>query len=237
MNKVELLYKLQGIDDRIKEVERKLESVSNLKEVGVREEDLFKREEALGEGELKLKELKKRAKDIEFEDDLLLRKEKDYKEQLYSGEIGNPKELEKLQDKLRKVSENKGEVEEKLLELMMEIEEGEGKLSEGEDELNKIREKVKELKREEEFRKDQYKEELEELKRDKEEVKRLLEDGLISKYNDLYRRKSYKAVAKLEDGYCMGCRISLPFNLVREVKEADEMVLCDNCGRMLYYKG
>ena len=41
-------------------------------------------------------------------------------------------------------------------------------------------------------------------------------------------------MAKLVDGQCGGCFMSLPSATLRELKLGEKTVECDNCGRILY---
>ena len=41
-------------------------------------------------------------------------------------------------------------------------------------------------------------------------------------------------MARLIDGQCSGCFMSLPSATLLELKEGNRIVECDNCGRILY---
>ena len=41
-------------------------------------------------------------------------------------------------------------------------------------------------------------------------------------------------MAKLIDGQCSGCFMSLPNATLLELKENQKIVECDNCGRIIY---
>lgn len=58
-----------------------------------------------------------------------------------------------------------------------------------------------------------------------------VEPVVMSKFHDLGRRVPMP-VAKVENGICGGCRMSIPTNQVTLTHT--QVVYCDNCGRMLF---
>ena len=60
-----------------------------------------------------------------------------------------------------------------------------------------------------------------------------LEPELINKYRDVKQHVT-PPMAKLIEGQCSGCFMSLPGATLLEIKNGEKMVLCDNCGRILY---
>ncbi|MBP2653832.1 MAG: uncharacterized protein H6Q73_1401 [Firmicutes bacterium] len=54
--------------------------------------------------------------------------------------------------------------------------------------------------------------------------------GVLQRFRDLKRRLSLP-VARVENGICSGCRISIPSSRMNESRGG--IVYCDNCGRML----
>ncbi|MDI6807859.1 MAG: C4-type zinc ribbon domain-containing protein [Candidatus Eisenbacteria bacterium] len=54
----------------------------------------------------------------------------------------------------------------------------------------------------------------------------------------LYERVSKRygrGVVPVEEGVCLGCFMSLPTARAPRAKEITEIVLCENCGRILYW--
>lgn len=52
-------------------------------------------------------------------------------------------------------------------------------------------------------------------------------------YSSLLPRKGGVAVARVERGVCQGCRIKLPMREIAKLKNADQLVVCGSCGRIL----
>lgn len=82
-----------------------------------------------------------------------------------------------------------------------------------------------------------------EFKRDTAELKAMrdktdaeaakLDPALLEKYRSVKRHVT-PPMAKLIDGQCSGCFISLPGATMLEIKNGENMVVCDNCGRILF---
>ena len=57
---------------------------------------------------------------------------------------------------------------------------------------------------------------------------------VLSIYETLLKSRGGQAVARVERAACQGCRITLPTMDVQRAKNADELVHCNSCGRILY---
>ena len=60
-----------------------------------------------------------------------------------------------------------------------------------------------------------------------------IEPDLLEKYRTI-KQHCTPPMAKLIDGQCSGCFMSLPSATMLEMKNGDKLVRCDNCGRILY---
>jgi hypothetical protein len=69
---------------------------------------------------------------------------------------------------------------------------------------------------------------------ERESLAATLDAAEIGQYEHLRRAKAGLAVAKMERGLCQACRMSLPTHQQQQVKSGRRLVLCNNCGRMLF---
>ncbi|MDO5325027.1 MAG: C4-type zinc ribbon domain-containing protein [Clostridia bacterium] len=60
-----------------------------------------------------------------------------------------------------------------------------------------------------------------------------IEPDLLEKYRTI-KQHCTPPMAKLIDGQCSGCFMSLPSATLLAIKEQAKLVTCDNCGRILY---
>jgi predicted nucleic acid-binding Zn-ribbon protein len=79
------------------------------------------------------------------------------------------------------------------------------------------------------------KKQLEELRADHEKLAEAVEEGARSKYERLRRSKGGTAIVGIEHGVCGGCHMKLPTAIILGVQGDQELVSCQNCGRILYY--
>ncbi|GAB6100281.1 zinc ribbon domain-containing protein [Halanaerocella petrolearia] len=234
MSKLNLLCQLQNFDNQIEKVQEDMKDESLLSKIDRLEKGIANLKKQYQAEKVNLKKLHEQVKDKEFEEARLERQEEDYQQQLYSGENSNPKELEQLKDKLDVVIVQKQELEEELLDLMVQEETMQEKVGALEKEIEEYKEKLSDLQEQWKEQENKLKVKLQSIKEKRQQVVEELDEELVSKYNQLVDNKYGNAVVKIEDGYCMGCRMSLPINLVTEVKEKKGIVTCNNCGRILY---
>lgn len=84
-----------------------------------------------------------------------------------------------------------------------------------------------------EFKEDTVK--LNELRANTEKEAQKVETSLLDKYRNI-KQHCTPPMARLMDGQCTGCFVSLPSATLLNIKNGEKIVLCDNCGRILYYK-
>lgn len=82
-----------------------------------------------------------------------------------------------------------------------------------------------------EFKRDSQK--LNELKAKVEQASHGVDATMLSKYREI-RQHCVPPMARLVNDQCSGCFMSLPSATLRRVKANEEIVCCDNCGRILY---
>ena len=74
--------------------------------------------------------------------------------------------------------------------------------------------------------------ELAALENKRKEILNSVDRDTLSIYEGIRARKG-QAVVKVEQGRCLGCRVTLSISELHHVR-GNAIVLCDNCGRILY---
>jgi len=69
-----------------------------------------------------------------------------------------------------------------------------------------------------------------------EQESKKVEPGLLAKYRNI-KQHCTPPMAKLVNGQCSGCFMSLPSATLLDIRNGDRIVECDNCGRILYDAG
>lgn len=78
--------------------------------------------------------------------------------------------------------------------------------------------------------------ELEKLKAEVEKREPDLDAALLKRYKRI-KKSRVNPIAKVVNDQCSGCNMSLPSLTMRHLKEGEEVVECESCGRILYYTG
>ena len=85
-----------------------------------------------------------------------------------------------------------------------------------------------------EFKEDTAK--LQKMRARSEEESKKIEPGLLDKYKSI-KQHCTPPMAKLINGQCSGCFMSLPSATLLEIRNGERIVECDNCGRILFDAG
>jgi hypothetical protein len=59
----------------------------------------------------------------------------------------------------------------------------------------------------------------------------------LTRYERILASKGDVAVVSIDGGACSGCRIKLPAQTVIEVKRGQRFIVCESCGRILFWGG
>ena len=172
-------------------------------------------------------------KDIELEADALRAKIAPQEAKLYGGSIKNPKELKDLQADIDQLKRHLSSIEDRDLEALTAVDRAEEELQTAESDLAtldaswgeeqaELTERIERLTREIA--------EHEELRRERADN---IAPELLRTYDRLRVAHQGRGVAKLDRNLCMGCRISLPVNLVNRARAGSALTQCPNCERIL----
>ncbi|MBI5709046.1 MAG: hypothetical protein HZC42_01910 [Candidatus Eisenbacteria bacterium] len=75
---------------------------------------------------------------------------------------------------------------------------------------------------------------LEQLRRVREELAQTIEPRWLRVYERALQRHG-RAVVPVMDRVCMGCFVTLPTSIPRPAEGSEEVLLCQSCGRFLYW--
>ncbi len=223
------LYRLQEIDLEIESDRKALEQV--LSQLGESEELVRVRAE-LESGHQRLEELKRQQRSAEWETDDLGAKIAALERKLYSGEVKSPKELANLQHDIEGLKSRSGQLEEKTLELMGRVELEETGIAEASSRLKTVEAAWRSQQKHLSADLKRLKAALSELENQRQVMAAGIDPQTMESYEGIREHKGM-AVAKVEQGICRGCRISLSS---RELQRARSGILlqCSSCGRILF---
>lgn len=223
------LYQLQELDLEIESNERALEQVAS--QIGESRE-VARTQNQLESAQQHLEELKHQQHSAEWEIDDIVTKLSDVEETLFSGRVKNPKELTNLQHEVEVLKAQRNRREDKALEIMDQVEQSEAKVV-------TIRNQLETMKAEWQQQQQRLSQESERLKAilsDLGHKRQLLAEEIEPQAFEFYqnlRKGKGTAVAKVEQGVCRGCRISLPTTELQRAR-GGSLVQCSSCGRILF---
>jgi predicted nucleic acid-binding Zn-ribbon protein len=180
-----------------------------------------------------LTRLRTRVRDLELELESLTSRIASTEQRLYSGDVGNPKELANLQKDLVYLRGRRDSLEDTILEGLTGIDEGEARLQQAREQLDTIQSA---------WEADQARlgktigdlqAQLLHLDERIAGLRAALPAALLEAYDDTRRRKGGRGIAAIRGGLCEGCRVAVPTRLLQQVRRSDEITRCGSCGRIL----
>jgi predicted nucleic acid-binding Zn-ribbon protein len=76
---------------------------------------------------------------------------------------------------------------------------------------------------------------LDEVKQERSKLTADIDEGVLSRYERIFKSKHGEAVVRISHGLCMGCHLKLTTQEIHHTQLDTEMVTCTNCGRILYW--
>lgn len=231
MSKAKQLHELQEID---LDIERETKTLAQIRSRLGKDDDLVAARAALDTALKHQIDLEHQQRSAEWGVDELGTKIAAEEKKLYEGSVKNPRELMSLQHEIELIKEQHGEREEQLLAVMMKADAVQQDVTSKKSELKAM---------ERDWRKEQKRLSVEQteleanlatLAQKRESLHSLIDSADLKAYDELRYVKQGLAVAKLVQGRCQGCRISLPMSDQQKARMGHKLATCSNCGRILY---
>lgn len=129
------------------------------------------------------------------------------------------------------------QLETQILEKMEAFEQAETKLKEREPEMARLSGELEERIRQFEEQTRSQEEQLEVNRRERERLTATLPKNMSLLYNRISARiRDGIAVAEARNGSCTACFMTLRPQVMAEVRRGEDVITCDNCNRILYYR-
>ncbi len=229
MNVAKQLYELQEVDLALEAQELTLRKVAS--QLGESQAVLSTRSKLASESQRR-EELGHTQQSLEWEIDGISSKITKAEEELYSGRINNPKELANLQHELEILRAKRNELEDRTIEVMEQVEMAIAGVETLENELKMLEAEWQAQQGKLEADKVHLEAELASLRQKREVVAAQLDSGAVDFYGELKKQRA-TAVARVEQGVCRGCRISLSNAELQRARGGD-LIQCSSCGRILF---
>ena len=227
------LQELQGLDTRIVGLERKLEAIpARLQAV----QDGLQRTKTAAEAvRAKVDQIKKDIRGKEKDVEVQRSQRAKLEAKLY--EVKTNKEYSAVLSEIETSKVEKGRLEEEILALMEVGERLTPDLTETEVRLRRQAEEAQAQERAatEELR--ALEADLQVVRAERESFAQDIPRDLLGQYTRLLKGRGGLAVALVgTNGICGGCRVSLTPQRFQEVRQSTQILVCESCGRILYFQ-
>ena len=185
------------------------------------------------QGEIAARQTRLRALDLELQS--LQSKRKKVETDLYSGRVGNPKELASMQEELSALDRSKARLEDEVLGLLDEVERLEPQHREAQARLVASQAALAQQVAAYQQGIAAADHEIEQLTAQRAQLTASLDEDLLRRYDRLREAKGGVAIVAVRGGRCGGCHITIPERFTRRLEEnPDTLAACDGCGRLLF---
>jgi len=223
------LYELQQLDLRLEKAAEELARVEHQLNHNEALERAKSDLEAIQKEQAALQEKQRVA---EYAVDDLQAKLKPIQQKLFAGSVSNPKELGAMQQQANQLKSRVREEEDKVLDMMAQVESLQTAAAAKAADVDNIE-------REWAGKRNQLQAEQAELmaaldsdRTTRGEILGQIDPDHLRLYERLRQKKQGSAVAKIEQGRCQGCKITIPVSELTQAR-AGELVQCGSCSRVL----
>lgn len=233
MTQAEALYHLQEIDLSLLQRQKRLSEIATTLSDN---QILLDAQNQVTAAEQKLTPLQRKARQLEQEIQSNNQKIKLTDEQLYSGRVRNPKELQDMQNEIQSLKKRNTELEDILLETMMAVEEAETELDLTQKHLQVVGESWEQDHAQLITEQGKIKTEVTGFQQKREQALTSVDSDSLKLYNALRPRKNNQPIALLVNQSCSVCRVEQNMTVIGEARKGQKLTLCSSCGRILLYR-
>lgn len=231
MSTAKELHELQEVD---LDIEQRTQALEQVKSQLGKDKDLAAARATLDAVKKKLVELEHRQKTGEWEIADLGAKIAAIEKKLYGGSMKNPRELMGFEQDLKLLKAQRGELEDKLLAVMMDVEDAQQDVKQKGSEFSFVEQGWKDNQQKLSNEKEQLGTELTGLEQKRKTIAGQIDSATLKLYEEIRLARQGRAVSKVMQGRCQGCRISLSMSDQQRARMGNELARCSNCGRILY---
>ncbi|MHB8104223.1 MAG: zinc ribbon domain-containing protein [Dehalococcoidales bacterium] len=229
MSLTKQLYELQEVDTDIENTQRTLDLKTG--QLGKREvlDNALVR---LTSEKKNLEEFKHQRREAEAELEDTTSKITTTEQQLYGGRITNSKELSNLQHEINTLKNLSDQQETKTLEIIDRMEAAEKTVATATADLQKLEAEWQQQQKQLTSDIALLQKTLADLAEKRRQLTSQIEPPTLTLY-DRIRQQKRQAVAKVEQGICRACRISISASILQKARSG-QPVQCGTCGRILF---
>ena len=156
---------------------------------------------------------------------------------LDSGQVTNPKEVHNLSREMDALKRRKDKLDNDTIALMERLEHAKEQVAKVDAALDRLAARETELIAAYQTKGGEVQSDLDVHKHQRAALAAALGEELLSRYETTAAAKGGIGAAKLLDVACSACRVELPAERLRELREGPDIGLCPNCRRLLVVRG
>ena len=156
-------------------------------------------------------------------------------QRLYSGLITNPKELHAVQQEAQHLRAQQNRQEEVVLELMDAADALDALARQKSEALQRVEQAWQQRNAAQPQRREQLDSKRQELQQKRAQLAGNIDGELLRRYEALKRSKQGRAISRVEQSSCQWCRVILTPSELQRVRISQDLQVCSNCGRILFY--
>ncbi|GAB4580785.1 MAG: zinc ribbon domain-containing protein [Anaerolineales bacterium] len=231
MNQAFQLFRLQQVDTQLDQAHARLREIDSILK---NDATVRAAEEALAKATQELEGAKKELRKAEENTKNQRQKIKHTDEQLYGGKVRNPKELQDLQKESEALGRYLLVLEERQLEAMLVVEDATQSFEAAQKNLNMVRARQIETQSALHGERRQITQQAKQWLAERQATASSIPQTDLSHYDQLRKRRTGIAVAKVTDKSCSACGTELSTSYYQAALVSKELHHCETCGRILY---
>jgi predicted nucleic acid-binding Zn-ribbon protein len=228
----EKLIQLQRLDLQIKQITLFLESTPPLIEEIDKKIERSSQVAASAQG--KMAGSQKRRRDLEGEIKDIKDRVAKYKRQL--NEVKTNKEYTALLKEIEESQKKVDRLEEDIIAEMLQADDIQKEIKEASQNFTRAQEKFSREKEAIFQKKKEMEDKAEKLNQEKETLLPQIPSEQVGLYLKIFRKKAGMALSPVTDDFCSMCHVRVRPQVLNELRDTRKLILCENCGRILYWQ-
>ena len=226
-----LLYRLQTLDLATGHLQSRLDEIEKI--LGANEKVIVA-QETLAAAEKALAPWQASSLNLDLEIKGVVQKLQTTEQQLYSGRVSNPKELQEMESEIASLKRRQSQLEDALLEAMVNVENGQSAVATAKQNVEAVQAEWAASQTDLIAEKKRLEADRDKMRKERAEAIVGVEAANLAKYETLRVKKRGQAVALLDGDHCKACGVEQTSMIGQQVRqEGAKLVICGSCGRIL----
>ncbi len=227
----ENLIKLQGLDIELRNTSILLEDIPH--QIDEIDKKIQENLQIVQEAKNKLSQNQKKRRDLESE-------VQDYKEKItrYKRQLNEVKTNKEYSSLLKEIDETKMKIdtlEEEIIEEMLLADDIEKEIKSADEKATAAQQELTEKKQTIYKEKNIAEDKLKKLEKNKQEILPKIPPDQLKLYTQISSKKNRIVLSVINEEFCSMCHMRVRPQMVNELIVGSKIILCENCGRILYY--